>query len=412
MIIKLLPYIFVILYLSVGFVPYLGSLDKYATQYLFLSGLNILVLGYLFSLRVNIKEIFKKKIFNLYSFFFLFGITSSLYAFNTTEVYVSSLRIFVYLMSIFNLFFLIKKLKNIPNFICLAFILISLIEVTYILYSFFSLYNFENYYRSPELRGFTGNINIAAFSILLKLPYSFFIIQKIKKHQLLIGTSFYFIIISTIFLLGSRGANLAVLIITLSLISSVFLFLKGLKNKVKKVSPVVLGLLLAIIFNSIAFYDNSISVSKTAIDISMDSTSERLRYYSQAFETFWENPVKGIGLGNWKIHSIKLDSKNIVDYVVPYHVHNDFLQFAAELGVIGITTYLFILFFSTLNFYKLLLNNKLRLNQKIFVLSALLSMLVYIIDSNLNFPYPRPIVYMPVILYLSLSMNLTYIKDE
>ena len=409
---KILPYIFVILYLSVGFVPYLGSLDKYATQYLYLSGVNILVLGYLFSLKVNVKEIFKNKIFNLYSFFFLFGITTSLYAFNPTEVYVSSLRIFVYLLSIFNLFFLIKKIKNIPDFISLVFIVILLIEATYILYSFFSLYDFTNYYRSPELRGFTGNINIAAFSLLLKLPYSFFILQKIKKYHLLISTSFYFIIISTIFLLGSRGANLSVLIITVSLIISVFLFLKGLKNKLKKVSPVVLGLLLAIIFNSIAFYDNSISVSKSAIDITTDSTSERLRYYSQALETFWKNPVKGIGLGNWKIHSIKLDSKNIVDYVVPYHVHNDFLQFAAELGVIGIITYLFILFFSTLNFYNLLLNYKLRLNQKIFVLSALLSMLVYIIDSNLNFPYPRPIVYMPVILYLSLSMNLTYIKDE
>ena len=346
MISRVLTYLFSILYLAVGFVPYLGTLDKYATQYLYLSLLNLIVLGYLFYFEVNIKEIFKERIFKLYVLFFLFGAISSLYALNISEVYVSSLRIFVYLLTILNLFFLLKKIKNVQNFVSIVFTFFLLLETAYILYSFFSLYDFDNYYRSPDLRGFTGNINIAAFSFLLKLPYSFFILQKLKKTQLLlIGSLFYFIVFSTIFLLGSRGANLTVFILIISLIAAIYFFLKRLKDKFKKVSTILFGLTAAIIFNTIAFYNNSVSVTNRTINISTESTNDRLRYYSQAFNTFLENPLYGIGLGNWKIHSIKLDSKNIIDYIVPYHVHNDFLQFAAELGLIGIVLYVLVLFF-------------------------------------------------------------------
>ena len=53
-------------------------------------------------------------------------------------------------------------------------------------------------------------------------------------------------------------------------------------------------------------------------------------------------PVFGIGIGNWKIKSIEYSRNSIVGYTVPYHVHNDFLQITAEIGVIGGLLYLMI----------------------------------------------------------------------
>ena len=48
-----------------------------------------------------------------------------------------------------------------------------------------------------------------------------------------------------------------------------------------------------------------------------DSINERLNYYSHSLESISENPLFGIGIGNWKIWSIKYDSMNIENYIIP-----------------------------------------------------------------------------------------------
>ena len=69
--------------------------------------------------------------------YFLWGLFTYFYALNKIEVLVSSSRILVYLLSIFNLYFLFKKLKNIEYFLSLTFTIILFSEISYILYSFF-----------------------------------------------------------------------------------------------------------------------------------------------------------------------------------------------------------------------------------------------------------------------------------
>ena len=44
-----------------------------------------------------------------------------------------------------------------------------------------------------------------------------------------------------------------------------------------------------------------------------------------------DHPVLGSGLGNWKIASIAYGKNTSMDILYPT-MHNDFLQFAAELG--------------------------------------------------------------------------------
>ena len=406
-----IPYSLVLLYLFVGFVPYLYAIYKYATQYLYLSGLNILFLVYLFVSKVSISEIFKNLIFVLYVIFFLWGLFTYFYALNKIEVLVSSSRILVYLLSMFNLYFLFKKLKNIEYFLSLTFTIILFSEISYILYSFFSKFNFIDFHRSGDLRGFTGNINIAAFSILLKLPFTFSLFFNEKKRFYGLSMFFYFVVFSTLFLLGSRGANIALVILILSFIFCMFIFFKTAKNNLIKISILIIPLLTAVGINTTLIEDNTVNVAKRTINISTQSTNDRLRYYSQAIETIQESPIIGIGLGNWKIHSIKKDMKNIENYIVPYHVHNDFLQIAAEIGLFGIFIYLLILIITSL---KLLSFLKLKefSEKKFFVIVILLSIMVYVIDSSINFPYTRPVVYLPVIVFLSYTMNLISLKNE
>ena len=76
-----------------------------------------------------------------------------------------------------------------------------------------------------------------------------------------------------------------------------------------------------------------------------DSSNQRFRYYSQAIESILKNPLIGIGIGNWELESIKYDAQNISGYIIPYHVHNDYLEIAAETGLIGALIYYLMIFF-------------------------------------------------------------------
>lgn len=402
-----IPYLLLISYLSVGFVPYFGAIDKYATQYLFISALNVVSLIFVF-IEFDLKSIFKKSIFIFYFLFFLWGLLSYSQALNKTEVIVSSSRILVYLFTLFNLFFLQKKIKNLFQTICVIFTAILAIEVLYIFFGFIELYEYGNFNRSRQLRGFTGNINIAAFSILLKIPFTFHLLNKIKKYKYAIGLTFYSIIFFTLLTLGSRGAN--ILIVLLLIAHSIFnlLFLKG----DKKTSVIALSsFVISVFFNSLLLADSNINFTKRTVNISTQSTSDRLRFYSQAWSTTLENPILGIGLGNWKIHSIKLDMKNIKDYIVPYHVHNDFLQFSAEIGFTGLILYLMIFIMALRKIYKSI-DFGIKSEKNIFLFSVFLSISVYFFDSLLNFPFTRPIVYMPVICSLAIIMNLSKKENE
>ena len=129
-------------------------------------------------------------------------------------------------------------------------------------------------------------------------------------------------------------------------------------------------------------------------------SNSRLKYYEDTFESFKENPIIGIGIGNWKLNSIEKGKRHIEGYIVPYHAHNDFLQILAETGILGFVSYISIFLFSFIGLFKLkkLLNTP-------FLFSCLLFLGVYLLDSNLNFPIARPIMQIKWALILAILVR-------
>ena len=84
-------------------------------------------------------------------------------------------------------------------------------------------------------------------------------------------------------------------------------------------------------------------------------------------------------------------------------MHNDFLQFGAELGLIGIILYL--LFFCS-SFFKYLIdlkNFKIRHDSKALVIFLFFTYLFF--DSNLNFPFARPMIYIQFLFFMAFIEN-------
>ena len=163
-----------------------------------------------------------------------------------------------------------------------------------------------------------------------------------------------------------------------------------------------MGMSFSIILFTVNFSgNNSASIIKRASTINIEdgSTQQRLRFYQHSVDQLLNNPIIGVGLGNWKIKSIDYDKEDVVGYTIPYHTHNDFLEISTELGIIGLTLYLLIFIFPFLDLLKKKGNGEI-INVNIIILFA---GIIYFVDANLNFPHARPVMQVPFILILVLS---------
>lgn len=386
--------------------------DRISVHFLFLAVLNLISL--LLILRKNkIDElllVFKEKPHSYsYLLFIVFGLISILVAENKIESIVTITQLLIFFSSFVIIVFL-SKLKNI-NFIKVfgVFTLMAVfIESIYINYLFYDsiLIGGNSLERSNEFSGFTANINISSFSLCLKIPLLFYLAFNTKVNTVkLLTLIMIFSSILTILLLGGRASIIALIFILL-LIATVCIF------KINKSKIVNLSLSILMIVLSLSAYQsfNQNNKSSRVVErfsnvfnpIEDQSVKERLSFYSAAFQSIKNKPLLGIGIGNWKLISIEYSKDLIEDYKVPYHVHNDFLQVAAEVGLFGGIAYVyFILFPFVMSIKKFLLDREKKFNQYVLII---LIFGVYVFDSLFNFPMARPVNF----IYLLFAMALFY----
>ena len=84
-------------------------------------------------------------------------------------------------------------------------------------------------------------------------------------------------------------------------------------------------------------------------------------------------------------------------------MHNDFLQFGAELGLIGITLYI-VFFMGIFSKYLIDLKN-FKIRHHLEALVVLLFFTYIFLDSNLNFPFARPMVFVQLLLFIAFLEN-------
>ena len=349
----------------------------------------------------------------------IWSFCSLFYAINKSEVLIETSRTVNYLFAFIILYILVKKNKDLLKYAPYLISVVLFIELFFVYERFFKLFDAQNFSRTMALRGYSGNINITAFSFLLKLPFLFTIISRTKSH-LVLKSIVLSVFTFGLFLLGSRGANLTfLLLIILSIISALYLKQNSFLLK-KSLYTILFSIVIGITINTILFKNqDSLNVIERSTSLNDESTNQRLRFYKAAVKSIIQNPVLGVGIGNWKIHSIEYDKPFMEDYKVPYHVHNDYLEFMAELGIIGfilffgIFLWIFYLIFSSIKSREYLKSDNFYL-----VNACTISLIVYLADSFLNFPYTRPLMqiqnlfYVVIILVVLNTLKLSTIQYD
>jgi len=261
----------------------------------------------------------------------------------------------------------------------------------------FSEYGFS-FANAIKINGNFANKNMFSQILFFGFTFSAYGIYFLKKTWR--NTAFFAALISLllIILLMTRGVWLALFII--SIISLIF-FLGGIRKHLQKklISKkrllifsglVGIGLLFLSVVSLQFEYGQSIKNRiENSLKLSDTSIASRIDLWKKTTKIIEENPVLGVGSGNWKIEILKYDVIRYNDgWIVPRRVHNDYLTVISEIGLIGFIVYLTMFGFIVFYLIKTIQKAK-ETDDKIFALSLLSATIGYICFSFFSFPKER-----------------------
>lgn len=258
---------------------------------------------------------------------------------------ISPLESFKYLPmygKMFIFYFLIINVIETKNQIwaCLAVLVFS--NLGSVLYGFYSLFfaphSAGEMMVKARMRGLTDDPNIMAMEIVFIMPALLLLIfnegWKARSLLYMLGVM---TLLAGIVASFSRGGTVA-----LALVLAIVLYLK--KSWPLFLLILTIALLLIVFVIPPTFWEHLLTLFDLGKFLADPSLRWRGRLMMGAIEQFTQNPILGIGVGNWILIANKYMSLRSLA------VHNTFLQVAAETGVFGLLFFLLIFIRTFVNF--------------------------------------------------------------
>jgi O-antigen ligase len=403
-----------VLYLAVHFLPEVGGADPMGFQWLYVSAIDLLIAGYILFNYSDFKEaitgIFKSQFVIVYSLYLIWALASYFYALNPTETLVCLARLVSTFFIFINLSVLFYKKDLFVLFKQLAFLvtLFAFVDALFLSIEFFWQLGqkpFDNIILSLRSIAY-GNKNIRAASVLINVPFILYYIVQSKKIGKVFGIIALCLTLFALFILNTRSTFVGLFLIFI--IYTVGAFIVSKKEGRKSIFFNLAYFILPIIFSF--FVSNMVikhalslqkgaggygTVAKRIVDITNDISSDnrnaRLDFWATGIDYTKKHLLIGNGYGNWKLSSLFYEKEHTRDFVVRYHLHNDFIENFADLGIIGGFLYLFI-FLSAFLLVLKIWRNKAYSKYHFASTIALMAISCYFVDAALNFPVERTVM--------------------
>ena len=280
----IIQYIIGISILMVLYVPNKNIVDRDATQWLFLSIINLLALFYNLFLSIK-KQLIKFKLplsLKIFSFLFIWAVISLLYSNFIQVTIIDVSRFFLYFITFFNLLVVFNQTRISFKTLSIVFTFLFAFEIYFsfkALLRILSEVPFDNS-MAGLIKGLASNKNITSFSIALKVP---FLIYLYYKYENKILKTFFLTLLVLAFLilyyLDTRAITLANYLVFLIL----FLFII-IKNDFKIfLNTTILIIAIFLSYNAPNFLNNSSTNTNQVLINSINgdqSTNQRLRFYN------------------------------------------------------------------------------------------------------------------------------------
>jgi len=399
--------LFSAIYLAVHFIPDLGGADVMGAQWLYTSIVDLVVLGYIFINRKTYSEaissVFSHQFTLLYTFYFIWALISISYAMNVIEAIVCLSRLASTFFIFTNLSILLYK-KDIKNYYLPVAILITLVlffDAFYVMRTFKEFLDTDIMAFQPtKITGNNGNKNVMAASLIIKFPFCLYLILNTKILGKIFGVITIFVGSFAIFILSTRSTFVSLLGIMIIFAATTLYFRskENIKSSILSIAYFLVPVVFAFFFSNLALSNINEASSSGAsgavtnriqsIQLNNEGSSGRLHLWQGAIDYFMKHPFIGDGYGNWKLASIPYEKEFTNDLFVPYHSHNDFLEAAADLGIVGGLAYLGLFIMTFVFTIQVWFKEKYK-EYRFFTTISFMAVSCYFIDAFLNFPTER-----------------------
>jgi O-antigen ligase/tetratricopeptide (TPR) repeat protein len=263
-----------------------------------------------------------------------------------------------------------------------------------------------------DIKSVYSNKNILASTIFVKMPFALWLMVYHNKWLKRAGIIALFVAITAVLFMSARAFYLGLLTVSGLLLLFLVVRFRQMKDKKQLRHAGVFGVLL--ICGFLAFSVTRQFYPKTA-DGYTKSFTERLatmadgtgggRYdgWKRSWNAFKEAPVLGVGLGNWKVVTVREETRERSDYTTLLKAHNDFIEITTETGIFGGLLYLSIFVLAVGAFIKVLIKTPRSEYLPLLFLSAF-GLICYSFDAFFNFPQDRADLQVIFALYIGLSI--------
>ena len=401
---------FMALYLIVHFIGDNDSIDVMGPHWFYVSVIDALVLGYILmnrnAYRQRLLEVLQHSLTIVYGLLFVWAGGSYFYAINPNEMLVCYARMATTLIAFINLSVFLKGREDYFNILATMVLVVLSWESISVINKFLDGINSDNIDEVIlAASGNTGNKNIIAASVAIKIPFALYFLHSRKTLTQLLAALVLFLSFYALFILNARATFVGMGLLTVLYIIYLFISDRSKENKLTKFKPfgyyifcLISALMLSIVVfdniktknEALGGYDNPLK--RVGTIAFTNEGSGRTNLWGFAFDYFKHHPIIGAGYGNWKLASIPYEKYYSDDYIVAYHCHNDFLETSAELGIIGLLLYLsiyLVIFFTQL---KHILNKQSSTQQRLMAAVGIFCLTAYFVDATFNFPVERTII--------------------
>jgi len=411
--------------LVIDFLPYNHTMEIINPQFLYLSIVNIFLGIYCYlTKKINwsgdLSILKKNYVASTYVLFLILCAISIITAKNTSLVITKTTQLLIIFCLFVNLCIIVKDkfylIYKIIFIVCLSAFFQSGQEF----YKFIcDAQNKSIIDALVSLKGNTGNINILAASMTIKVPFLLIAITHFSNLKRIFLCFTLLMVTLVIFLTGARTPYLSLLSIFILYFIYYFKENSFSKSSVTRSTLLILPIIGSIIIANIFFAnskDNTRYVSLQnrvkQINTQDGSASARINFWKNVVKISKKNPVLGIGLGNYQVESIPYERLTANDSNLSLHTHNDFLEITAETGILNGIVYFSLFVFILIVNLKRVLKSEDKMVKTIAILSILVA-IVYGFDSLFNFPMYRPTMQIFFCLLLVFTVcNTIYITES
>ena len=270
-----------------------------------------------------------------------------------------------------------------------------------------------------NIKGSYSNKNILASAMFIKIPFAIWLFYFEKKTiWRIIGGAGILTGTLAIFFMSTRAFYLATILTTIILIvygALDFFVFKRRETAPKVLMHVVLVLLAFGVFSFVQnfMYPQAVRQStsfgaRLAEVANQENSSNNLRktaWVITATDMIPNNPLLGVGIGNWKVRFLQYENSYSPHYIYMYKNHNDFLEVPAEIGIVGGLAFLAIFIFAAYYFLWSTYKRKEPEHEQWFFL-PLFGLFAYSFDAFFNFPQDRPEIQALFAIYVGIAVGL------